>query len=822
MFTNYFKTAVRNLLRNKAFSFINIIGLSLSVAFCLLLFMHIRFEQSFDTFHQKKNHLFRLEMTNLFNLMDTSKKPEKAFFSFLTKQDDADNQLVFPLVVAADLQSTFPEVKSVTRFKDEGPQLVKAKNEVFKEKHILYADNNFFNNFSFKLKQGNIATALSEKNSVVLSETTAIKYFGNSNVIGNTIELTNDTTQIFTVAGIAEDAPVNSSIQYDLLLPSLAFPDYERNIKERFNQSAHLYIIELADDANVLQFEKKLNVWVKSYFADYFKAFTDAGANIKTEDINKFRWYLRPLANCHYNVSNPWGHYTNEKNIYQLACLVIIILFIASLNYILLAVSNASSRSQEVGVRKVMGANRRAIIMQFWIETQVVVILSVLAGLLLANILLPLFNYVMNTQLNFSYFSIKEIALASVLLTLILGILAGYYPALLISKMKPVTIIKSFQTFKVNPSFSRILVITQYTACVVLMIAAFVITKQMQYISNKDLGYDKEQILMVENPTWDDAFTKKVHERLSTFVQSVPAILQFSGMNGSLDGSGNTSGFKVNDEQKFLKQLTVDYNYFEMLGLKFVNGRPFSKDISSDSSTAVRSCVVNETLFDMLGKTAKLGEYNEPIDARIIGVVKDHNFESLSQKIQPQQYRLAGKYIGSFMFKIKRGETQETLAKIEKEWKDITQNYPFEYTFLDQTIAKMYESEMRWQNVIQASCFFAVFIACMGLFGLSAINAMNRTKEIGIRKVLGASVQDIVTILSKSFVVMIAVSICIATPVAWWLMNKWLEDFAYRINISWWMFAVIGVAALVIALSTVIFQAVKAANTNPADSLRAE
>ncbi len=822
MFTNYFKTAVRNLLRNKAFSFINIIGLSLSVAFCLLLFMHIRFEQSFDTFHQKKNHLFRLEMTNLFNLMDTSKKPEKAFFSFLTKQDDADNQLVFPLVVAADLQSTFPEVKSVTRFKDEGPQLVKAKNEVFKEKHILYADNNFFNNFSFKLKQGNIATALSEKNSVVLSETTAIKYFGNSNVIGNTIELTNDTTQIFTVAGIAEDAPVNSSIQYDLLLPSLAFPDYERNIKERFNQSAHLYIIELADDANVLQFEKKLNVWVKSYFADYFKAFTDAGANIKTEDINKFRWYLRPLANCHYNVSNPWGHYTNEKNIYQLACLVIIILFIASLNYILLAVSNASSRSQEVGVRKVMGANRRAIIMQFWIETQVVVILSVLAGLLLANILLPLFNYVMDTQLNFSYFSIKEIALASVLLTLILGILAGYYPALLISKMKPVTIIKSFQTFKVNPSFSRILVITQYTACVVLMIAAFVITKQMQYISNKDLGYDKEQILMVENPTWDDAFTKKVHERLSTFVQSVPAILQFSGMNGSLDGSGNTSGFKVNDEQKFLKQLTVDYNYFEMLGLKFVNGRPFSKDISSDSSTAVRSCVVNETLFDMLGKTAKLGEYNEPIDARIIGVVKDHNFESLSQKIQPQQYRLAGKYIGSFMFKIKRGETQETLAKIEKEWKDITQNYPFEYTFLDQTIAKMYEPEMRWQNVIQASCFFAVFIACMGLFGLSAINAMNRTKEIGIRKVLGASVQDIVMILSKSFVVMIAVSICIATPVAWWLMNKWLEDFAYRINISWWMFAVIGVAALVIALSTVIFQAVKAANANPADSLRAE
>ncbi len=646
MFTNYFKTAVRNLLRNKAFSFINIIGLSFSVAFCLLLFMHIRFEQSFETFHQKKNHLFRLEMTSLYNLMDTNKQPEKHLLSFLTKQDDVNNQVVFPLVVAADLQNTFPEVKSITRFKDEGSQLVKAKNEVFKEKHIVYADNNFFSNFSFKLKLGNVATALSSKNNVVLSESVAHKYFGNTNATGNTIKLPDDTTQLFTVTGIAEDAPANSSIQYDLLFPNISFPDYEEDIKRRFNNHSHLYVVELADEADVLQFEKKLNLWIKSYFADYFKAFKDAGPRFKDTDISKFHLYLRPLADCHYNVSAPWGHYTNAKNIYQLACLVIVILLIASLNYILLAVSNASSRSQEVGVRKVMGANRGSIILQFWVETQVVAVLSVLAGLILAIVLLPLFNYVMNTNLRFSDFSWQEIALALVILSFMLGILAGYYPALLISKMKPVTIIKSFQTFKVNPRFSRILVIAQYTACVVLMIAAFVITKQMQYISNKNLGFNKEQILMVENPTFfNDVFTKRVHERLYTFAKSDPVIIQFSGMNGGLDGSGNSNGFLLNGEQKTLKQLEVDYNYFEMLGLKFIKGRPFSKDISSESSTTVRSCVVNETLFNMLGKAAKLGEYNEPMDARIIGVVQDHNFESLSQKIQPQQYRLAGKYI---------------------------------------------------------------------------------------------------------------------------------------------------------------------------------
>lgn len=753
-------------------------------------------------------------MTNLYNLEGLNKQPEEHLFSFLTKQDDVDNQLVLPLVVAADLQNNFPEVKSITRFRDEGSQLVKSKNEVFKEKHILYIDNNFFNNFSFKLKTGNVATALSSKNNVVLSESIANKYFGSADAIGNTIQLTSDTAQLFTVTGIAKNAPANSSIQYDLLLPNISSSAYEQNIKERLNHETHLYIIKLADNVNVAQFQEKLNVWAKNYFADYFKYFKNAS-------VSKFRLSLRPFADCHYNVSSPWGHYTNAKNIYQLACLVIIILLIASLNYILLAVSNASSRSQEVGVRKVMGANRRSIIMQFWVETQVIVIVAVIVGLVLSAILVSQFNYVLGTQLSLENFSWKEIICALAILSFLLGILAGYYPALLISKMKPVTIIKSFQTFKVNPRFSRILVIAQYTSCVVLMIAAFVITKQMQYISNKYLGFDKEQILMVENPTFDMDFTKRVHERLYAFAQSEPAILQFSGMNGSLDGSGNTNGFMLNGEQKFLKQLGVDYNYFEMLGLKFIKGRPFSKNISSDSSRTQKTCVVNETLYNMLGKNAKLGEYNEPINATIIGVVKDYNFESLTQKIQPEQHVLKS-FIGNFMFKIKNGETQETIAKIEKEWKDITHNYPFEYTFLDQSITQMYEPEMQWQKIIQASCFFAILIACMGLFGLSAINAMNRTKEIGIRKVLGASVRDIVTALSKSFIIMIAIAICIATPVAWWLMNKWLQDFAYRIDLSWWIFLVVGLGALLIALLTVIFQAVKAAAANPVESLRAE
>jgi putative ABC transport system permease protein len=756
-------------------------------------------------------------MTSMWKGDDAEKK--KSVFSFLTKQDDQEYGLVFPVVVSGDMQNTFPEIKSITRLKDEGGSLLKAKNAVFKEEHILYADDNFFTNFSFHLKEGNAKTILTSTKNIVLSETTAKKYFGKQDAIGKTIQFAGDSTQLYTVAGIAEDAPANSSIQYNVVIPLLSQSDYEENVKERFNHMNHLVIVELNSGVDAAQFEKKMNEWVKTYFVAPF--ISDYGKYYKDYDFGKYRWHLRPLADCHYNVSNPWGHYTDAKNIYQLVSLVIIILLIASLNYILLTISNAAARAQEVGVRKVMGANRKKIILQFWVETQIVVIIAVIVGLLLSQLFIPLFNSAINTQLNFRDISWKEILSAAVILSFLLGVIAGYYPALMISKMKPVSILKSFQTFKITPRFSKVLVVLQYTACVVFMIAAFVVNRQMQFINNKDLGFDKEQIIIVHNPVFDFDFSKRLRERLSDFAKTQPSIIEFSAMNGGLNGAGNHNKFKLNGEDKWLTQMQIDYNYFKILGLQFVQGRPFSEAITSDTSRVVRASVVNETLFNMLGKDAKLGVYNEAIRSTIIGVVKDYHFASLTQKIEPEQHVL-GKFYFTYMFKIKAGQMQPAIAKIEKEWKTITNNYPFEYTFLDQTIAKMYEADMRWQKTIQASCFFAILIACMGLFGLSAINAINRRKEIGIRKVLGASVKDIVATLSSSFLIMVIISIAIATPLAWWLMNKWLEDFAYRINISWWMFLIIGITAIIIAIGTVSFQAIKAALANPVKSLRTE
>jgi putative ABC transport system permease protein len=817
MFRNYVKIAWRNLRNNRIFSIINIVGLSFSVAFCLLLFFYIRKEQSYDTFSENKDRLFRFESTSFWNSPDA--KPSNHIFSFLTKNNEADNALYTSLIIGRDIRQNFPEVKSIVRFIDTREGLIKTNKEIYKVEHILYADENFFKTFSFRIIKGNKEGLKSSVKNVVISENTARKYYGNTDPIGKTIGLISDSTRLFTVAAVAENAPDNSSIQYDVVLPLQADPGYEENIKQGFNQTSHLLFIELKEGVSVGSFSNKLNRWAKKYYIEPYAS--TYGSFLKDFDFTKYMWYLRPLADCHYNISFPWGHYTDAKNIYQLACLVIIILLIASLNYVLLVISNASARSQEVGVRKVMGANRKSIILQFWVETQIIILISVIIGLALALFLLPLFNNIIGTDLGINNINWKDVLPAVVVLCFTLGILAGYYPALIISKMKPVSILKSFRTFKINPNFSRVVVVLQYTGSVVLMISAFIINRQMHYIKNKDLGFDKEQVLIVSNPIWNSDFTKHAKEQLRIFAKSQPYISYFSGMNGGLNGANNMSGFQLNGEQKWKKQLSVDYDYFEMLGIKFLQGRSFSRSFPTDTASKKRAAVINESLFEMLGDKAKVGEYCDPIDATIIGVVQDYNFETLTKKIEPEEHVLGLTYEGSFLFKIKAGQIQTAISGISKEWKSFT-NYPFEYTFLDETITKMYESDQRWEKTIQFSCFFAIFIACMGLFGLSAINAINRTKEIGIRKVLGASVKDIAVTLSSSFMKMVTIAIIIATPLSYWIMSKWLEDFAYRIDISWWMFVMVGVIAFIIALATTSFQTIRAAVVNPVDSLRAE
>jgi putative ABC transport system permease protein len=805
MLKNYFTIAWRNLLKNRTFSIINLTGLSFSVAFCLLLFIYIRHEQSFDRFHVKADRLFRMEMTNMW---DKSKGGEEAAHS-----------ITWPLVVGPDMQKNFPEVKAVTRFQVNTNQMMKVGTTVYGGETLIYADANFFEMYSFPISGGN-KMALHSFNDAVLSESTVRRYFGKANPIGRIISMANDSTRLFRVAAIAADAPDNSSLRFDIVLPLTADDGYAENMAGGFNHATHRMVIELADRVDAEAFSVKLNKWARTYFVEPFAAMV--GKYQPDVDFSKLRFYIRPFTDAHYSTSAPWGHYTNKKNIYQLTCLVVVILLIASLNYVLLMISNAASRSQEVGVRKVMGAGRGAILLQSWAETQILVIISVMLGLLLGRLLFPIFTGLLGTSFSWADVKWGELSLALALLCAGLGLVAGYYPALVMSGIRPVTVLKGFRTFKINPRFSNGLVVLQFTACIVLMVAAMTINRQMSFINNKDLGFDKEQVLVVENEVFDETFVRNVRERLSTFSKTQPSILQFTNMMGSLDGKYNQNWFQLNGQSTFRNVITVNFGFFEMLGLKFVAGRPFSREMASDTMQSKRAIVVNETLFRMLGPSAKLEQYNEALRGTIIGVVKDYHFETLSKKIAPEEHRLGDRYATQFLFKIKGGRVPETIACIEKEYKAATGNYPFSYSFLDDTINKMYADDQRWQKIVATACFFALFIACMGLFGLSAIVAANRTKEIGIRKVLGAGVKDIFIQLSARFFALVVVAIVAATPLAAWMMNRWLENFAYRIQLQWWMFAGVGLMAVGIALVTVSFQVVKAAVVNPVESLRAE
>ena len=818
MLKNYLIVAWRNLLRNRTLSIINLFGLSVSVAFCLLLFYHIRWEQSFDSFHQKKDRLFRCEMTSF----GESSIPKKSsgLFAMLTRDADTKNELAFPLVAGPDMQRNFPEMAGFTRFKDQEEELVQVGKNVYKEKEIIVTDGNFFNRFSFPLLKGDARTALSEPGNVVLSASMAKKYFGDANAMGQTISLVTDSGRLFRVTGIAADAPANSSLQYSLVFPIESDPDYKESLNDGFNRMNDELVVELKPGVDRAVFEQKMNGWVKTYMKPYMDTVWNKGVSASVRD--SYGWHLRPLADCHYNVSASWGHYTDAKAIYQLLSIVVIIVLLASLNYVLITVSNAAARSQEVGVRKVMGAGRRAIILQSWMETQLTAGIAVGIGLLLSLAGLPLLRSVIGSGVAASDLSRMEVAGAALVLALALGVLAGYYPALLISRLKPISIIKSFSSLRINPRFSRVLVVIQFTCCVVLMTAAFVIDRQMSFITNKDLGFDKDQVLMIHNPTYDRGFTARAQQRLYDFARTQPSVLAWTSMGGSLTGKQSNNGFMLNGKQQWYRQINVDYGYFDLLKMKFAAGRSFSPAFPADTAKAVRACVVNETLFRLLGKDAKLGIFNKDIHATIIGVVKDYNFASLTKKIEPEQHRLIAGYGSEFMFKVKAGQMTPTIAAFESEWKKATSNYPFSYSFLDASIAQMYEADMRWQRAMRAASFFAILIACMGLFGLSAITAVNRTKEIGIRKILGASVRDLVTTLASGFVTMVGLSILIAVPVGWWMMNKWLEDFAYRISISWWMFVVVGATAVLIALATVSYQVLRAARANPVESLRSE
>jgi len=835
MLLNYFKFALRSISRKKLYSAINLTGLACASAFCILVYWYMQHEKSFDRFHA--GNLYRVEFSSLNG--EPEPKPATGFFSFLKKQEESHRGIQTPVVLAPELKRNLPDVAEAVRIMPGYELILRANNQSFKEENnSAYTDKNFFTVFNFPLVRGNASTVLSQLNQIVISETAARKYFGKEDPVGKTITVQSMNNTVYQVSGIAKDFPANSSFRFDFVMLRESVPDYAEDLAKGLNTFSDLLIIRLKEGTDPKAFERKFDDYIRNYFKPTLKEWAAfPGSKLKAE---QFHAYIRPYADAHYvSGNNGWGHYTDTANISQLGGLAIIILLIACLNYVLLTLTGTISRSSEVGIRKTVGAPRKQIILQFYIETQTLAFFAVFLGLIIAIACLPLFNNLIGSNMRVSFFSFPEILLMLLGLSLSLGLLAGVYPALVMSGLKPLNMMRKFSAYRLNPFLARILTITQFSVCIILIISSLVIGRQMKFMNATDLGFNKEQVFVLENPfVFDHDVTKsnKIRERLAQFCAEDPSIDGLTSNGVPFEGWNNSNNHIIRGEKTQVEAMDIDYNYFSFFKIPIIKGRSFSRDLQSDSahlnltkaqlvpgsSAAWQPIVVNETLYNLLGRPA-LNEFNLEMGAPILGVCKDYHSEDLSKKLSPMYHRIYGRYIGKFAIKIKAGNNiPGEVEKIRAGWNGITDGAPFSFSFLDQNVQKSYEAYQKWMQTITAACILAVLIASLGLFGLSGLTTLTRIKEIGIRKVLGASAANLFLTLNKSTIVMAAVSFVLAVPIAAWLMREWLENFAYHIKADWTIYALAGFVSLMAALIAVSYHAIRTANMNPVESLRTE
>ncbi len=828
------KHAIRNLKRNKIYAGINLIGLGVSSAFIILVALYVRHATRMDKFSPQTKHIYRVELTDLWSA--TVNKPQKGFLQKILKSSSQKNQLTTPLILAPDLQKNFSEIKAVTRLSSGYAPVIRINNQSFKEegKKVAEIDENFFSFMGLPLVKGNIAKPFTNNNSAVISERVAKKYFGKADPIGQSFTYNEAEGQAYTISAVAKDFPANSSLQFDIMMPIAGSPYYERQLKNGTNSMSHITLVQLAEGTDLAAFQKRLNAFGGPYFKDFvsdMQSYSEQARGIE------FKLSVRPFTESHYNVSFPWPYYTDFKSIVQLSLLALIALAIACLNYVLLSVSRVASRSQEAGIRKTMGAGWKQIIQLFLTETRVLVSLSLLAGFIIAIVALPYFNSLTNVTILTAELFQWDVLLIVVALAVLLSLVAGIYPALKMAGISPLNMLRKHSTYKLNPSLSKVFVTLQYTACIVLIVFAIVIARQMAFIYNKDMGFDKEQVLFLENPfRQDEGKSILLREKISNYVGSKPSFTSFTGVGHRFAQGFNMNGHVIDGKREYVAVMNIDYNYFAFHKIPIVKGRDFSPDYKIDtsrqnfpqealdsmSSRTMANIVVNEKLYTMLGNPP-LGEINRAMGSIIVGVCRDYYYMGATQKVGPAYHVCNPKQVGYFEIKIGKGEnTAAVLDKLKAEWSTATNNEPFTYSFLDADVKVLYESIERWMKIIKSASWLAIFIACLGLFGLSAVTALNRTKEVGIRKVLGAGMAQLFYSLNKGTFLMVLLSVLIAVPVAVYISRDWLESFPYRISLHWSIFFIGGLIGIICAIIAVSFHTVKVSKANPVKSLRTE
>jgi putative ABC transport system permease protein len=802
MIKNYFKTAFRNLTRNKAFSFINIFGLAAGITCSLLIFIFVQDELSYDKFHKDSNNIYRVVKD--FVNDDGSRLPDATT----------------PPALAPAMQKDIPEVAHVTRvFPNWGSNfLITYGDKKITEEKLYRVDSSFFDVFTFPFVKGDAKKVFDQVNSIVLTETTAKRYFGKDDPMGKTLKV--DNLGDLMVSGVIKDVPSNSHFNFDFLISTRKFGG---DIDGDWGFYNFYTYVKLKDNTNIAGLTNKIQ--------SLYKHSVTNGKNI---------FYTQALKDIHLTSNLKWELQPNGDKLYVYVFMIIalFILLIAAINYINLATAKSSLRAKEIGVRKVAGAVRTSLINQFLLESVITCLIASVVAVAAAQLLLPFVNTIIQKQLTVLG---NPILLVYVFATaLFIGLVAGIFPALYLSAFKPIAVLKGLKLNERRTlSLRKALVVVQFTISIVLIIGALIISQQMHFIQSAKLGLNKDQVVVIRNAGYLSASQRTAFQNT---VAQIPGVKKATTADGIVGGQNWTNGMRAkgSENSQLINFLSVGYDFLDALNIEIKEGRGFSPKFLSDTMTngipggpleqTIGGIVINETAAKDLGISSPAAgkqivwstDGDTTYYLSIVGVVKDFHFSSLRNGIKPFAFINNPNRQWYFTIKLSTDNIKGTLAQLENNWNKFSPERPFQYSFLDETFSKLYQSESRFQKVFISLVILGILIACLGLLGLATFASQQRIKEIGIRKVLGASVTSVVGLLSKDFLKLVIIALIVAAPIAWYAMNKWLQDFAYRIHIEWWVFPLAGIIAVLIAFITISFQAIKAAIANPVKSLRTE
>ncbi len=807
MLVNYLKIALRTLRRHKGYAFISISGLAVGIACCLLIVAFVSHEWSYDRFHERPDEIYRLHR--------------------FEKRTDGERAVVYlPPPLAPTLAAELPEEALIVRLFvpfNEPIKLVHLGETWFKET-VLFADPGFFELFHFPLRHGHPATALEAPGAVVLSAETALAYFGTDNPIGRSLSIRlGGQDREFTVSGVAETIPSNSSIRFKILLP---YPNvqeelqgfYGEHVLDSWNFFTEIYL-RLPPGVDPAVLEARLPTIANKYLGSQIEHWKASGRLTNAEDAFQLR--LQPLPSIHLNpaLESSLTPTSLPAYSYVLSGIALLLLLLACINFMLLSIGHSVRRSREVGVRKVLGATRAQVMHQFWGEAFLLVLFALGLGSALSGLMLPTFNGLAGTHLTLGAFTDAGMLLTLFGLMVLTGLMAGSYPAAMLSGFRPAAVLRGDLGLGRKRWLTSTLIAFQFVLSIGFIISMLTMLRQVDFLYSKDMGFTEEHVVVL--PTYTTGPEgQDLLDRLKQALSSHPNMVSVSGSDGAF--AQTSLQMTVGSLELGVPLYRVDYDYLETLGIELTEGRNFSREIATDPSNAV---LINESMVRAMGWDTAVGKeipYGFPAK-KIIGVVKDYHFEALYHEIRPLVLHIfPGRPITNLFVRISPERRAETMHVLKTTWQSLPTGSPFTYYFLDDDVAWHYQADERWGRMIGYATFLALFISCLGLLGLTSVIAAQRTKEVGILKVLGASAAEIVALLSRDVLMLVGIAFVVAAPIAYLVMRRWLDGFAYHIDLGVGTFALAGVLALGLAWLTVSYQSVKAALADPVDSLRYE